>query len=368
MGDSSLRPFICVGMAYFLIAVLVPLGVLNTQGESGRWTISGAFWALTAGVVGAVGALGVIMAFKFRGSPVYVMPLVFGCAPVVNTFVTMLMARTYKEARPIFYGGVIIVALGAAGVMYFKPSSVNISVTENDGQITVIKKNTTDGSETKWVAASLDELQTDPKKNVAYKLYLRFKGPSPQQFLLVLASIATTALCWGSYGPVLHRGQSRMEGSRMRPFLCVGLAYFAIAVIAPLAILSAYDEPGEWFQHDSAWGIFWSLGAGGAGAVGALGIILAFNFGGKPIFVMPLVFGCAPVVNTFTTMLVQDTFGQMQTPFIAALGLVIFGAVTVLLTAPKSGPKPAAKGAEKPAKTNDAAGDRDAGGKSSDGE
>ena len=34
------------------------------------------------------------------------------------------------------------------------------------------------------------------------------------------------------------------------------------------------------------------------GAIGALGIILAFNFGGKPVYVMPLVFGGAPVITT----------------------------------------------------------------------
>ena len=64
---------------------------------------------------------------------------------------------------------------------------------------------------------------------------------------------------------------------------------------------------------------------------------MAFNFGGKPIFVMPLVFGCAPVVNTFTTMQMEKTLGQLSNPFFASLGLVIFGAVMVLVFAPKGG-------------------------------
>jgi hypothetical protein len=85
------------------------------------------------------------------------------------------------------------------------------------------------------------------------------------------------------------------------------------------------------------------MGAGAAGAIGALGIIMAFTFGGKPIFVMPLVFGCAPIVNTFTTMLAQGTLDQIELPFVGSLGLVITGAVMVLVFAPKAGHHPPAK-------------------------
>ena len=118
---SSLRPFICVGIAYFLIAVVYPLFVLQTKGETGSWSASGFTLSFIAGLVGAVGALGIILAFKFGGKPVYVMPLVFGLAPVVNTFVTMIMAGTFKQAKPIFYVGIALAALGAAGVLTFKP-------------------------------------------------------------------------------------------------------------------------------------------------------------------------------------------------------------------------------------------------------
>ena len=52
----------------------------------------------------------------------------------------------------------------------------------------------------------------------------------------MLAAIALTAFCWGVYGPVLHFGRDYME-SALRPFVCVGLAYFLIAVIAPVVLL-----------------------------------------------------------------------------------------------------------------------------------
>ena len=113
------------------------------------------------------------------------------------------------------------------------------------------------------------------------------------QFFGLLGAIALTAICWGVYGPVLHFGQNDLDSS-LRAFVCVGLAYFLIAVLAPLLLIMRFREKGSWTVQ----GVLWSLLAGSAGAMGALGIILALRFGGNPVYVMPLVFGGAPVVNT----------------------------------------------------------------------
>src|SRR5690606_12012941 len=110
---SSLRPFICVGISYFVIAVVVPLLWLRARGEKGSWTVGGTIWSFAAGLITATGALGIILAFKFRGSPIYVMPLVFGCAPVVSTLVAMFMARSFRDVGPIFTAGIVMVAIGA---------------------------------------------------------------------------------------------------------------------------------------------------------------------------------------------------------------------------------------------------------------
>jgi drug/metabolite transporter (DMT)-like permease len=158
-------------------------------------------------------------------------------------------------------------------------------------------------------------------------------------WLEIAASIALTALCWGAYGPVLHKGQMKMGQSRLRPFLCVGLAYFVIAVVAAYFMLQKFPEPGTWNNWK---GVFWSLLGGAAGAFGALGIIYAFNFGGKPIFVMPLVFGLAPVVNTFTEITTKGLQGQVSWFFFLSLLVTILGAVMVLVCAPKSHAPPAA--------------------------
>jgi peptidoglycan/LPS O-acetylase OafA/YrhL len=136
---------------------------------------------------------------------------------------------------------------------------------------------------------------------------------------------------------MLHIGQAKMSGSRLRPFMCVGIAYFLVAVIVPLVLIYLRaDDTGSWTPT----GVTWAFFAGVAGAVGALGVILAFNAGGKPIYVMPLIFGFAPVINTFITLSENGTWNQVQPLFWVSLGVVIAGAVTVLVTAPKPKPKP----------------------------
>ena len=326
-GKSMLRPFICVGVAYFLIAVLFPIFVLVTKGETGHWSASGFFWSFVAGGVGAIGALGIILAFKFNGKPSYVMPLVFGLAPIVNTFVTMMMARTFKQASGIFYLGILIVAVGAAGVLIFKPTKDKM--VESEEPATTVTVVDTFAPQRTSISASPEDTEDTPSDVPA------------GSFLWVTLSIALTAVCWGAYGPVLHKGQAKMGGSRLRPFLCVGLAYFVIAVIGPLLMLSGFPEPGGWSPNGNWFGIPWSLGAGAAGAVGALGIIYAFNSGGKPLFIMPLVFGFAPVVNTLTTIVTDNLFGRVNNMFFASLAMVIVGAVMVLVFSPRG--KPPAK-------------------------
>jgi hypothetical protein len=152
--------------------------------------------------------------------------------------------------------------------------------------------------------------------------------------VVVTLCIAMTALCWGVYGPLLHKGQMLMQGSRLRPLVCVGVAYFVIAVVLPTVKLLIQSEESSFTYN----GTLWSLAGGAAGALGALGVIMAFNFGGKPIYVMPLVFGCAPVINTLIGIQIQGA-GTINPFFYAGLILVVVGAVTVLVFAPRSGPK-----------------------------
>lgn len=332
MDGGRLRPFICVGLAYFVIAVVVPVLLLRMQGEAGQWTTRGAIWSLAAGAAGAIGALGIILAFSFHGKPIYVMPLVFGLAPVVNTFVTMYLGHTFKQAGPIFVAGLIIVAVGAVVVLLFKPSHAKLKFSEeSDGRITVTSEEVEAGQVVQKTETfpDVDALRENPR---IHRAYLDFKVTF-RDLVMVAVFIALTALCWGAYGPVLHNGQAAMQGSRLRPLIGVGLAYFLIAVVVPWLLIGPGGlEPNSSFKP---WGTMMSLLGGAAGAGGALGIILAFTAGGKPIFVMPLVFGGAPVINSLTEIIHHGMYDQIGPLFYAGLILVIAGAVTVLLFAPK---------------------------------
>jgi len=304
-GYASLRPFVCVGLAYFFIGVAVPTVLLKLYGEPGNWTTKGIAFSLAGGTFGAFGALGIVLAFYFGGKPVYVMPLVFGGAPVVNSFLTIYMAGRMKDIGPVFLAGLVIVLLGATTVLIFKPSLPDPPAR----QVAVAEE-----------VDSSQAVQATPLRDIV----LRF------------GSIAMVVCCWGSYGAVLHIGQAAMHHSRLRPLICVGLAYFAVAVIVTNFWLAAAGEPSEY----NFTGTMWSLAAGSAGALGALGIIMSFNFGGKPVYVMPLVFGGAPVVNTLFTTISGGLWSEVSPMFIAGLILVISGSAMVLVFAPKGAPPP----------------------------
>ena len=142
------------------------------------------------------------MAFKLGGKPVYVMPLVFGFAPVVNTIVTGLMSRTIKQASLLFYLGVLIVAVGAAGVMYFKPTG-KIKKAELESNLFLLHAETEnsedDSSEEEKSSAEENKGQPTEAKSSD-----KTNSDKNDNYFWVFASVAATALCWGAYGPVLH--------------------------------------------------------------------------------------------------------------------------------------------------------------------
>ncbi len=122
---NPLRALLCVGVAYFLIGVIVPVAMLASQGQlnSQGWNAAGATTATAAGALGAIGAVCIILAFKNKGLPTYVMPLVFGGAPVINVLVTMALHPPKTTPNPLLFVGFLLVVLGASMVLYFRPQS-----------------------------------------------------------------------------------------------------------------------------------------------------------------------------------------------------------------------------------------------------
>ena len=116
---NPLKALFCVGIAYFVIGVLAPL--LGLGGLSG-FNSGGSIWSGLGGALGAIGAVCIIWAFKSGGLPNYVMPLVFGGAPLINVIVSMAMHPPKNAPSPLLYVGYLLAAAGGGIVLYFKPS------------------------------------------------------------------------------------------------------------------------------------------------------------------------------------------------------------------------------------------------------
>jgi hypothetical protein len=129
------------------------------------------------------------------------------------------------------------------------------------------------------------------------------------KWMVVLSFVAGAALCWGVYVPTVHRAATLLQ-SNLRAFLFVGVAYFLVAILIPsLFLFGLHFDPTakaapQWALGPALWGI----AAGTAGALGALCIIFAANTAGKgaAIYVAPLVFAGAPIINTIATMTYFD--------------------------------------------------------------
>ena len=120
---SPFRALLCVGIAYFIVGVIVPVVALAAQGQLGMkgWSASGFTQATLAGTLGAAGAVCIIYAFRAGGLPTYVMPLVFGGAPLVNVLFSMYLHPPKVAPNPLLWVGFALVAVGASLVLYFKP-------------------------------------------------------------------------------------------------------------------------------------------------------------------------------------------------------------------------------------------------------
>jgi drug/metabolite transporter (DMT)-like permease len=119
------KAFLCVGIAYFLTAVLAPLAILIMKGASWTYTPSGVAWSLFAGIVGAAGAFSVLLAFGAKGSPAVVMSIVFAGAPVLNALYSLILhppAGGWSKLPIQFVLGIVLAAVGGCLVSYYKPA------------------------------------------------------------------------------------------------------------------------------------------------------------------------------------------------------------------------------------------------------
>jgi len=178
-ANARLMAILCVGAAYFLIGVVLPLALFLTgQFEWPALKVTGLVFSGLAGVSGAVGAICVIFASQAavaaaQGTEQYqktdaevqartkeaqehperaaeikprleeetekratltgryrlfIAPLIFGLAPVINTLVSLMWHPKrgepfhfgYTTPHPMLWVGIILVGVGAALVLYSK--------------------------------------------------------------------------------------------------------------------------------------------------------------------------------------------------------------------------------------------------------
>jgi hypothetical protein len=153
--------------------------------------------------------------------------------------------------------------------------------------------------------------------------------PSGSSSNVWLLFVLMAGLCWGTYVPLIAFGGRNLSfgpgnpmAGRYTAFLCVGIAYFVIAVLFPLlrawnaghAVIPDEIKVGEKIVTSPNYGLIFAGLAGVAGALGALGVIFATATASKSdeIYIAPLIFTLAPLLNTVVSLFWHPT---AQNPF-----------------------------------------------------
>lgn len=171
-------------------------------------------------------------------------------------------------------------------------------------------------------------------------------SPAPSIAWLLYALL--TVVCWGIYGILLHTGQTEMAdkvNGRYMAFLYVGIAYVLVAVIAPMVVLKVNGGRLDFWNYPSS-GLWWSLVAGTAGAIGAFGVLLAFGAAPNPKtayipVVMSIIFAGAPIVNALVSMVKHPPEGgvaAVKWPFWLGIALAAVGGALVTKFKPDAAP------------------------------
>jgi drug/metabolite transporter (DMT)-like permease len=125
--------------------------------------------------------------------------------------------------------------------------------------------------------------------------------------------VGLAGLAWGTYVPLIAFGGGELggKGARIMAILCVGIAYFLIAVLFPLFLF--LTKQYEWPEMTTNGLVFSGL-AGAAGAVGALCVVFAnraaLGIPNAKLYIAPLIFGLAPVINTLVSVFWHPQKGQ----------------------------------------------------------
>jgi hypothetical protein len=129
---AAMRAFLFIGIAYFVMGVVVPgiylaMNKVNpaTHPSDPGFFARGVTLSTVAGILGAAGALCIVFAVGYARaanvSPAAVASLVFCFAPIVNVLISMIIEPPADRPSPLFFVGILLAAVGAGMVLYFKP-------------------------------------------------------------------------------------------------------------------------------------------------------------------------------------------------------------------------------------------------------
>jgi hypothetical protein len=122
---SPFKPYVGVGLAYLVIAVIGGLIAMKLRNDS--FSFAGSHypalkWGFLAGAAGALGALFLTTAMLSGGSahPQVIMSFVFGGAVTVAAITSVIQHRA-SGVSPMLWVGIVGIAVSAIIVAYFTP-------------------------------------------------------------------------------------------------------------------------------------------------------------------------------------------------------------------------------------------------------
>ncbi|MDE0863268.1 MAG: hypothetical protein OSA98_05735 [Rubripirellula sp.] len=124
-GWTPFKPYVFIGIAYLVIAVIGGLVMMKVKGDSFDFTgvhYATVKWGFLAGTLGAVGALCLTTAMMYsRGNALLVMPIVFGGAVSITALVSVIRLHDFSTVSPLLWVGMLVTVVGVVTVAMNTP-------------------------------------------------------------------------------------------------------------------------------------------------------------------------------------------------------------------------------------------------------
>ena len=115
-GWSPFKPYVFIGVAYVVIAIIGGLIAMQMKGDTFSYSgehFTPAKWGFLAGCLGALGAICLTSAMMIsKGNALLVMPIVFGGAVSVTAIVSWYRLRDQVAIDPDLWLGIATVVIG----------------------------------------------------------------------------------------------------------------------------------------------------------------------------------------------------------------------------------------------------------------